>query len=196
MIARLTGKVLDKEAKALLLDVGGVGYRVFVVKEVREKSATNSPLTLFIYHHVSESEETLYGFFTQEHLDYFELLLKVPTVGPRTAMNILEVASPATLAQAVGSSDTTLLTKVSGVGKKTAQRIIVELKGKMPTLGVQGASGALQDEVMEALVSLGYSKAQARQAVGKLPAGIKSVEAALRWVLQAQGKKRGAANGS
>lgn len=189
MIARLQGIVIDQEDKALVIDVQGVGYRVFTLSSVRKKSQMNTPLTLFIHHHVSDTEETLYGFSSKNYLEHFKLLLTVPTIGPRTAMNILEIASPATLAQAVAENDTELLTKVSGIGRKTAGRIIIELKGKIAEIKQRVPSGSVQQETIEALVSLGYTRAQAKTAAAKLAPAITTVEDAVRAVLQVQGKK-------
>lgn len=189
MIAYLTGTVLEHEPKALIIMVQGVGYRVAVVSKVREKYPVGSSLSLRIYHHVTDSEETLFGFDTKEYLDTFYLLLTVPSVGPKTAMNILEVAPPEVLAQAVATEDKALLTKVSGVGKKTVQRLLIELKEKMPKpTRIAGPSGAVQQETIEALISLGYTPSQARQAVAKVPKTVKRVEDAVRLVLQSQGK--------
>lgn len=184
MIAQLTGKVIEREDKALIVDVGGIGYRVFVSSVLREQTKVNATVTIRIYHHISESDQVLFGFASGEHLKYFHLLLSVPSIGPRTAMNILDVASPQVLGQAVAEDDKTLLTKIAGIGKKTAERIIVELKGKLPVLASSRVAGAIQQEAVEALVSIGYSPAQARTAVAKLPASIKTVEEAVRQVLK------------
>lgn len=188
MIARITGKVVEREDKALILDVQGIGYRVVVLSPTREKIKVGAEITLRTHHHVSEDAEGLYGFETEEYLQTFLLLLTVPTVGVRTAMNILEAAPPKTLRQAVGEQDMALLTKVSGVGKKTAERILVELREKLKSPKNKGVSGQLQQETMEALVSLGYTPAQARAAVGDLPRDVKRVEDAVRVILQGQNK--------
>lgn len=188
MIALLTGTVVEREEKALLLEVGGVGYRVAVLPSVQKKAALGEVLTLRIHHHFLTDGQALYGFTSVEDLKYFELLLLVPTVGPRTAMNILEIAPPATLAQAVSEGDTALLTKVSGIGHKTADRIIVELKGKIAHRPVSGLSGTIQHDAISALTSIGYTAAQAKLLVMKLPPSIVSVEEAVRAVLQANVK--------
>jgi Holliday junction DNA helicase RuvA len=184
MIARLTGKVIDREDRALIVDVNGLGYRVVVLSPTREKFAPGSDITLRIHHHVGEDAEDLFGFETDEYLKTFTLLLTVPSVGVRTAMNILEIAPPRILAQAVAEEDITLLTKVSGVGKKTAQRLLVELKEKMKAPKEKSMPGSIQEEAMEALVSIGYTTAQARVALSNLPKDIKTVEQAVRAALQ------------
>lgn len=186
MIARLTGKVLEREEKGLILDVQGVGYRVAVLSSTREKVQPGEEISLTIYHHINQDTQALYGFSSKEELKYFELLLTVPGVGPKTALGILEAAPPRVLEQAVAEDDVTLLTKVSGVGKKTAERILVELKGKVKAKKGGGVSGAIAQEAMEALVSIGFSPARAREAVRRLPKEITKVEEAVRMVLKSQ----------
>lgn len=189
MIARLAGIVAEREGKALIIDVGGVGYRVAVLGSLREKIKRGAKVTLRIHHHMTDDAESLYGFERREDLCFFELLLTVPSVGPRTALNILEVAPPEVLAQAVTEEDTTLLTKVSGVGRKTAERILVELKEKITAPALAGVAGGIQQEAMEALTSIGFTTSQARTAVQKLPKGVKTVEEAVKQILQAQGAR-------
>ncbi len=184
MIARLTGKVVEKEEKAVIVDVSGVGYRVMVLGRVLHKIEMGESVSFKIHHHVGEDAENLFGFEEKEYLDTFTLLLMVPSVGVKTAMGILEIASPKTLAQAVAEEDMALLTKVSGVGKKTAQRILVELKEKLKAPKHRALAGKLQQEIMEALQSLGYTPAQARAAVEQLPKTVKRAEEGVKLVLQ------------
>ncbi|MEX1997425.1 MAG: Holliday junction branch migration protein RuvA [Candidatus Andersenbacteria bacterium] len=184
MIARLTGQVLEQEAKALIVDVQGIGYRVMVLKTLHEKAQVGAVVNLYTHHQVTDESQALYGFISREELQFFELLLIVPSVGPRTAMSILEIAPPATLAQAVHNNDTVLLTRVSGIGRKTAERIVVELRGKLPQLAGAGVAGRIQHETITALTGIGYSPAVARELVKKLPSDITSVEAAVRAVLK------------
>lgn len=184
MIAQLTGKVAEIEEKAVILDVGGVGYRVAILAGQLGKMKVGEAVTLRIYHQVAEGIEALYGFNDHESLRYFELLLTVPGVGPKTALGILDIASPATLEQAVAEDDVALLTKVSGIGKKTAERILVELKTKIKKPKATSLKGSLQQEAIEALVSIGYKPIQARAAIGKLPKDITTVEEAIKAALQ------------
>lgn len=184
MIAQLTGKVAEKEEKSLIIDVQGVGYRVAVLAQQLAKIKLGDSLTLRIYHHVAEGVEALYGFADMKALRYFELLLTVPSVGPKTAMGILAIAPPATLEQAVAEEDVALLTKVSGIGKKTAERILVELKTKIKKPQAVSLKGALQQETIEALVSIGFKPTQARAVVGKLPKSIETVEEAVKAALK------------
>jgi Holliday junction DNA helicase RuvA len=188
MIAQLTGKVIEKEDKAVILDVAGVGYRVFVSTLLKDKLAVGATVMLPIYHHVSDSDQTLFGFEARDHLQFFHLLLSVPSVGPRTAMNILDMAAPHVLAQAVASDDKGLLTKISGIGKKTAERILVELKGKMTHIQTAPVASSMQQEAVEALVSIGYAPAAAREAVAKVPASANTVEEVVREALKRGGR--------
>ena len=155
MIARLVGKVVEKEEKTLIVDVGGVGYRVAVLLSYRGKVNAGDEISLRIHHHLSDDSENLYGFEQKEDLVFFQLLLTVPSVGPRTAMGILEVAPPRVLEQAVAEENTALLTKVSGVGRKTAERILVELKEKITAPVVAGVAGGVQQEAVEAILKVG-----------------------------------------
>ncbi len=184
MIALLTGQVAEQEEKSLIIDVNGVGYRVAVLSISREKIKTGQGVTLHIFHHVGQDSEALYGFATKKDLRYFELLLTVPSVGPKTAMNILDIAPPDTLARAVASGDVKILTKISGIGKKTAERILVELKEKLDKVEGGEKMGDIQEETMSALINMGYTRAQAREAVQKLATGVNSVEEAVRKILK------------
>jgi Holliday junction DNA helicase RuvA len=185
MIALLRGKIAEKEERGVILDVQGVGYRVATFASLHEKMHEGDDVVLRIFHHITSDSEALFGFATKEDLHFFELLLTVPSVGPKTAMNILNVAPPETLSQAVAANDMKLLTHISGVGKKTAERIMVELKGKVLAKEfTSGMSGDIQNDVVQALVSIGYTNAQARQSLQKLPKDIGSVEEAVRAVLQ------------
>ena len=186
MIATLSGTVQEIEEGSVILAVGGVGYRVLVLRSLLATVKSDQELTVRVYHHVSDSAETLYGFATKEDVQFFELLLTVPSVGPRTALNILDVAPPRTLAQAVAAKDVKLLTKVSGVGRKTAERILVELKEKFKDTPVSGVVADVSEEALSVLVNMGYTKAQAREVLQKLPEDVSSVEEAIKAVLQQQ----------
>ncbi|MEX1112540.1 MAG: Holliday junction branch migration protein RuvA [Candidatus Andersenbacteria bacterium] len=187
MIAYLRGVVVQREEKAVIVDVNGVGYRVFAGSVLREKLTRGQEVQLRIYQNFSDSGQDLFGFDNQEELSYFKLLMKVPSIGAKTARGILDIAPPQVLEQAVAEEDVTLLTKVSGIGKKTAERIVVELKEKLgPSKKKHGASGALQQQTIEALVSIGYTPVQARNAAANLPKSVKTVEEAVRAALQQQ----------
>ena len=190
MIASLSGVVTEVEPKALVLDVNGVGYRVMVSSALREKLPVGEEVTLKIYHHITDSSQSLFGFASQQELEYFELLLTVPSIGPKTAMGILDAAPPAILTQAVFQKDLLVLTNISGIGKRTAERILVELSGKVAALVGEPTAltvhGKVQQETVEVLISMGIKSAQAKAVVGKLPTDIATVEEAVRAALKQQ----------
>lgn len=166
MIGSLKGKVALRTDRFLILEINGVGYKVSVSPDVLAKVKAGDDVSLWIHTHVREDTLDLYGFLTREDLEFFEMLLGVSGIGPRSALAILGVASLETLRKAVGSGDTSYLTKISGIGRKTAEKIVIELRDK---LGEEDGS-SLQGELdaLEALKSLGYSQNQARDALKKV----------------------------
>lgn len=187
MIARIRGTVVEREEKALIIDVHGVGYRVFVISALREKTALGSEVTLVIYDHRTDSDQVLFGFETATDREYFELLLRVPSIGPKTALGVLDAAPITVLSQAVATGDMQLLTSLSGIGKRTAERIVVELKGKLaelPSAFVFTTHRGVHQETADALIAIGFTAAQAKQAVSKLPEDIASVEAGVKAALK------------
>lgn len=167
------------------MEAGGIGYRVATLGSVRDSAKIGEEITLRTYHHVSSDNQALYGFATAKELEYFHLLLSVPAVGPKTAMGVLEAAPPAVLEQAVAEDDVAVLTKVSGVGKRTAERVLIELKERVAKPEKTAATGALQHQTVEALISIGFSPTQARGAAAKLPKDIATVEDAVKAALSA-----------
>lgn len=169
MIGSISGTIRFKDLHHLVVDVSGVGYKVFVQTDTALEAETGAPVFLWTHLAVRENALDLYGFSEKEELDLFELLITVSGIGPKTALGILNVASPATLRQAVASEDTSYLTKVSGIGKKNAEKIVLELSGKL-MVSKEDKSENLRAEgdVLEALISLGYSERDARDAVKKL----------------------------
>src|SRR3989344_9601834 len=139
MISSLKGTVTSKDQKSLVLEVGDVGLRVSSTNETLTKAKKGAALALFTHLVVREDALTLYGFVDKETLKFFELLIGISGIGPKTAVAILNVAEPETIRKAVSSGDTSYLTKVSGIGKKTADRIVRELEDKIGTLE-KGAS--------------------------------------------------------
>ena len=136
---------------------------------------------------VREDAEDLFGFLETDDLKLFELLLSVPGIGPKTALNILNVATPETLRRSITSNETAYLTKISGIGKKTAEKIVLELKEK---LGAGGESTTLREEVdaLEALKSLGYSHGEAREALKNVPREANSTSDRVKHALKLLGK--------
>jgi len=132
MIGSLKGKIVLKTDKSLIIETGGVGYKVSVSPDVLSKtSKIGDEVFLFIHTHVREDALDLYGFLNLEDLNFFEMLLNVSGIGPRSALAILGVATIETLRRAIGTGDTSYLTKISGIGRKTAEKIVIELRDKI-----------------------------------------------------------------
>ncbi len=173
MIASLCGTVDAIGPDALVLDVGGVGYRVFAGPSTLAAARLGEILKLHTHHLVREDLQALYGFRTVEELAFFTLLLSVTGVGPKVALAILSSRPVADLQLAVMQGDEAVLTSVSGVGKRLAGRIVLELREKVAAAGMaaaaaqpgrSGAPGAGETEVVAALQALGYSQSEARDA--------------------------------
>ncbi|MBX4181490.1 Holliday junction branch migration protein RuvA [Candidatus Parcubacteria bacterium] len=169
MISSLSGTVRHKDLHYIVVDVGGVGYKVAVTTDVSLEATPSSPIFLWTHLAVRENALDLYGFLDKETLEIFELLITISGIGPKTALGILNVASPATLRQAVGSSDTSYLTRVSGIGKKNAEKIVLELKDKLKVSESDKVTDTRgEGDALEALVSLGYTERDSREALKKV----------------------------
>ena len=168
MISYISGVVIEKETRFAIIDVGGLGYRVFVTEDTLRRLKIGATAKLKTHHAVREDTEELFGFLETDDLKLFELLLSVPGIGPKTSLNILNVATPETLRRSITSGETAYLTKISGIGRKTAEKIILELREK---LGKSEEDDGLKEEVdaLEALKSLGYSHTEAREALKNIP---------------------------
>ena len=188
MISYLTGTVIHKDDKYLILDVQGVGYKLFTTIPLFESALLDKTLSLWTHLAVREDSMTLYGFHTKEELAFFELLISISGIGPKTALGVLNVSSLPALRKAVASGDTSHLTKVSGIGRKIADKIVLELRGKFVDEGENEIT--LRDEVdaLEALKSLGYSPLEAREALKQVPKDITSTSARVKHALKSLGK--------
>ena len=189
MIGTLRGTLRHKDLNALVVDVSGVGYKVLVTTETALDVALDSPIFLWTHLVVRETSLELFGFLDKETLDMFELLITISGIGPKSALSILNVATPSMLRQAVASEDTTYLTRVSGIGKKNAEKIVLELKDKLKmTKEDRGVDMRSEGDVLEALVSLGYSERDVREALKRVPKEIEGaserVKAALKVLSQ------------
>jgi Holliday junction DNA helicase RuvA len=173
MIGRLTGVLAEKAPPQVLIDVNGVGYEV----DVPMSSFFNLPglgerVTLLTHFVVREDAQLLYGFLTHEERATFRQLIRISGIGPRTALSILSGLSVSELSQAVTQQQAGRLLKVPGIGKKTAERLLLELKGKLgPDMAAPGASVAsdAQADIVQALMALGYNEKEAAAALKALP---------------------------
>lgn len=174
MIAQLEGTVVYADLRSIVIDVHGVGYKVWIGSENLQKKAKKSPETVRIWTYlaVRETALDLYGFADAEELEVFELLITISGIGPKTAAGILNIVSIATIRSAVATNDPSYLTKVSGIGKKNAEKIVRELSDKIGVLesDVPTESMRHESDVIEALKSLGYAEREAREALKKIPA--------------------------
>ncbi|HTQ76641.1 MAG TPA: Holliday junction branch migration protein RuvA [Burkholderiales bacterium] len=187
MIGRITGSLLAKQPPQVVVDVGGVAYELDVpMSTFFGLPATGERVTLHTHLAVREDAHVLYGFGTQEERSAFRQLIRISGVGARTALAVLSGLSVAELSQAVALQDSARLTKVPGIGKKTAERLLLELKGKISEAESRPAAGSAGD-VLHALVGLGYSEKEAAAAVKGLPPGV-AVAEGIRAALKALAK--------
>ena len=179
MIGFLRGQVAALKTDYCLLDVNGVGYRVFVAGSTRNKLRLKEEAQLFTYMNVYQDGITLYGFASEEEYDIFQLLIGVSGIGPKVALGILSAITVESLCKAIQNKQTTVLTKLPGIGKKSAERLILELKDKVAfaaaddaaeilTLDMEGPVGDdIMSEAQAALVALGYSQAEIAPVIKK-----------------------------
>ncbi|TDJ51900.1 MAG: Holliday junction branch migration protein RuvA [Nitrospina sp.] len=179
MIAHLKGRLLHKSPVSLVVDVQGVGYEVFIpLTAYYQLPECGATIALFIHTHLREESLKLFGFLNAEEKQMFELLIRISKVGPKIALAILSGMTAQDLTQAVFNNDISTLNTIPGVGRKTAERLALELKDKLSEMNLQpqttaAATGSapgngLRDDAVSALVNLGYKKAQAEQALRKV----------------------------
>ncbi len=169
MISRLTGTIGHIDPKYIILDVNGVGYKVFTTADIITKLGKDAGIvTVYTYLAVRENAMDLYGFISPSELSFFELLITISGIGPKTALGILNSASVHALETAVQTGDTSHLTKISGIGKKVAEKIVLELKDKVEKIThTPEAQSAMKNDAdaLEALMSLGYTQNESRDAL-------------------------------
>lgn len=189
MIAKIKGKIAYFRDNYVVVDISGVGYKVFVTEFSMGKIAGKEDIELYTHTYVREDTLSLYGFLTLDELEMFELLISISGIGPKAGIGILSIAEPRTIRTAVISGDSSILTRVSGVGKKTAERVILELKNRILELpGEDQGTAKVDSEAIEALISLGYTNAQAREALKRVPKDVKGVSERVKLALKNLGK--------
>ncbi|WP_029527554.1 Holliday junction branch migration protein RuvA [Polaromonas glacialis] len=190
MIGRLTGQLAEKNPPEILLDCNGVGYEVLVpMSTFYNLPALGEKISLFTHFIVREDAQLLYGFGSTTERAAFRLLIKITGIGPRMALSVLSGMSVADLAQAVTLQETGRIVKVPGIGKKTAERLLLELKGKLGAdIGAQASvSNEAQLDILQALVALGYSDKDAALALKALPQDV-GVSEGIKLALKSLGK--------
>ena len=174
MIAFLKGFVEELLPEVALLDVGGIGYRVEISSQTFEQLKPQTEVKLLIHHHITESDQRLFGFYTKDEKQLFEKLITVKGVGPKLGLTIVSGLPANHLIQAISNSDIATLSRVPGIGKKTAERISLELKDKIGQISSSSSKGSIapisgiSDEVISALESLGFKRREAEQATIKV----------------------------
>lgn len=182
MISYLQGKILHKGPGFLVITTGNIGYKVFVNEKLFPKTEKGQEIELYTHQYVREDALDLYGFDSWEQLNLFELLLSISGIGPKSALSATSIAEASEFREYISRGDSSLLTQVSGIGKRTADRIVVELRDKMGALSpssesesaTEGGDGSsITSDEIDALMALGYSMTQAREALKKVDPEVK-----------------------
>ncbi len=180
MIGALRGTILDTLRADLLVEVQGVGYRVSVTAETLTSVLAGQEVLLYTHEAVRETADDLYGFLEKEDLLWFELLLSVSGIGPKSALTILNAVDRRSLQEAIARNDAKALSGAFGIGKKTAEKIVLELKEKVGAVEGAPIREGSDGDVVDALVGLGYSLREARDAVRALPHALSATEEKIR----------------
>lgn len=193
MISYLKGAIFVKKTKYLIILVNNIGYEVFVSEKTAVRLNETDEAALFIHHHITENTQELYGFINQPELEMFKNLISISGVGPKSALGVMASASVEDIIQAILSEDPGLLRTVSGIGPKTAERIVVELKSKIGKLGkemnLSDIQAAPRDiEVIEALIGLGYSRREVMDIIRQVPREITDTSERIKGALKLLGK--------
>jgi Holliday junction DNA helicase RuvA len=177
MISYLKGKLLNKGQGYIIVEVNDVGYQVFVSPIMYADFDIGQEVEIYTHQYVREDALDLYGFRSLEELEMFELLLSISGIGPKSALGVLSIASVGEIKESIGRGDSALLTKVSGIGRKTAERVVLELREKIGGVESgarsQDSGGRIRGDEIDALMALGYSMQQARDALRDVDIKIK-----------------------
>ena len=188
MFGHVTGKIFDLKGTKTIVDAHGIGFVIHSTPSYLGKLKTGSEASFWTYTAVRENSIELYGFETKEELHIFELLITVSGVGPKSGLAILSVAGVKAIEEAVATSDTSSLTKISGVGRKTAEKIVLELNGKL-VISRKGEGRNSEDiDVFEALKFLGYRERDIQETIKNLPKGLVGVSGKIKYALKNLGK--------
>jgi Holliday junction DNA helicase RuvA len=195
MFDYIKGMLAEKNVGTAVIEASGVGYLLIIPLSTYEKlPAINHDIKLFTHHYVREDLQRLYGFYSKQERGIFEQLIGISKIGPKTAISILSGVSPADLISCVNKSDATRLRKIPGVGDKTAQRLVMELKGKLGVSGVIDGpaqytpgvtSASPRSEAYDAMITLGYAEKQVQSALGRVETVIAADAPAEEWIKKA-----------
>ncbi len=198
MISGVRGVLKQKDGRAVVVGVGGLDFRVAVPLTTSERlPMVGKEIELFTYFHLREGGADLYGFLSEQERRFFEALITVTGVGPKSALSILGVAPAEQLMAAISKGEVDLLQRSSGIGRKTAERIILELKDKVESQGGEEAAGFMEadSDILEALLSLGYRRDKAKEAVGKIDPALTTASERLRDALKKISARGGSVSG-
>jgi len=195
MITYLKGKIQFVGLNYIEVNVQDMGYQVFVGENIIKTMITGKEIEIYTHQHVREDALDLFGFLKREELDLFEKLIGISGIGPKTALGVLNLASIEDIESAIIRGDATILTKVSGVGKKTAERIVLELKNKFKGLTISNQQSSISPQsedadVIDALIGLGYSVDQARDALKHVDQEIEGADNKIKACLSILGRSR------
>ncbi|MBI4434917.1 Holliday junction branch migration protein RuvA [Candidatus Uhrbacteria bacterium] len=190
MLAFLRGTIRSILPDSVVVELHDVGYRVFLPPPLRERLRVGERVELYTHEVVREDRRELFGMGSADELSLFHDLLTVSGVGPKIALGLLGLGTPAEIRHAIAREDAVYLSKVIGIGRKTAERVVVELKGKMAAYAeASAAKHGGEDDVLDALVQLGYKIQEVRDVIRKLPVSAATTEQKLKVALQALGKR-------
>lgn len=191
MIARLTGQLIEKQPPILVVDVNGVGYELEAPMSTFYKVTLGAPVTLYVHQVVREDANLLYGFASREERDMCRTLLKVNGVGPKMALAILSGMEADAFAACIRQGDVATLTRIPGVGKKTAERLVIEMRDRvgdgpvgLAPMGGEPVPASPERDAITALIALGYKAAEAERAVGRIKTDNASAEDLIRQALK------------
>lgn len=188
MFGHITGKIFDLKGTKVIVKVGGIGFVIHSTPSYLTKLRIGQESNFWTHTAVKENDISLYGFETEEELRVFELLITVSGVGPKSGLAILSVAGVKSIEEAVATGDTSSLTKISGIGRKTAEKIVLELNGKLITTR-KGENRTNEDvDVFEALKSLGYKERDIQETIKKLPEDLVGTNEKIKYILKNLGK--------
>ncbi|PIQ69315.1 MAG: Holliday junction branch migration protein RuvA [Candidatus Tagabacteria bacterium CG_4_10_14_0_2_um_filter_40_13] len=191
MISCVEGKIIFKGERFVIIDANGVGYRIFAGPDVLRKAKTKEQFKLWTHLYLREDTIELYGFLEYAELEFFQTLIQISGIGPKSGLGVLAVAPLDTLKRAIAAGETSYLTQVSGIGKKIAEKIILELRDKLGKIGFAGEENVFlkeEGDILQALRILGYSYSEARDAIKQLSPNIAGTQNRVKEALKILGK--------
>lgn len=190
MLSYISGTIKNKGQGYVIVMAGDLGYRIHVSSTLWVELDIGQAIELYLHHHIKEDAQDLYGFLKMDDLEMFQLLLSISGIGPKSALGVTSIADSSEIRESIAAGDPTLLTKVSGIGKKTAERVVLELRDKVGALAPMEGAGktSVSGDEIDALMALGYSLPEAREALRKVGPETKDSGQRIREALRKLGK--------